>query len=71
MSDMNENSFRIGVIACDIMKRELAPLLEKIPCIPKVVYLEMALHSYKEKMKAAIKEPINMIKDEVDAVFLE
>lgn len=70
MSDITENSVRLGVIACDIMKRELAPLLEKVPCISRIVYLEMALHCYPEKMKAAIKEQIKLIKNEVDAIFL-
>jgi len=70
MPDKNQNGVRLGVIACDIMKRELEPLLKKIPCIAKVIFLEMALHCYPEKMKIAIKEQIDLIKDEVDAVFL-
>ena len=70
MPDIKENGARLGVIACDIMKRELDPILEKIPCVSRVIYLEMALHCYPEKMKNEIMEQINLIKDEVDAIFL-
>lgn len=61
---------KIGVVACDMIQRELDKLLAKIPEIEKVVYLEAALHIYPEKMKATIKEQIDAIKDEVDVVFL-
>lgn len=61
---------RIGVIACDIMKRELDRLLANTPEVTKVIFLEAALHIYPKKMKKAIKEQINAIKHEVDVIFL-
>ena len=61
---------QVGVIACDIMKRELGRLLADRPEVTKVIYLEMALHVYPEKMKETIKAQIAAIKDEVDVVFL-
>jgi hypothetical protein len=61
---------KIGVIACDIMKRELGKLLADRPEVTKVIFLEVALHVHPEKMKEAIKEQIDSIKDEVDVVFL-
>ncbi len=61
---------KIGVVACDMMKRELDPLLAKTPGIEDVVYLQAALHCTPKKMKAVIKEQIDAIKDRVDAVFL-
>ncbi|MGD0229213.1 MAG: DUF1638 domain-containing protein [Syntrophorhabdales bacterium] len=61
---------KIAVIACDIMKRELGKLLADRPEVTKVIFLEMALHVHPEKLKEAIKEQINSIKDEIDAVFL-
>ena len=61
---------RIGVIACNIMKRELDKLLADVPEVTKVVFLEAALHVYPKKMKETIKEQINAIKDEVDVILL-
>jgi len=61
---------RIGVIACNIMKRELDKSLAHVPEVTKVVFLEAALHIYPKKMKETIKEQINAIKNEVDVIFL-
>jgi hypothetical protein len=70
MSDLNESGVRIGVVACTIMKRELDRLLQKMPEVTEIIYLEVALHCYPQKMKEAIKEQIASIKDKVDVVFL-
>jgi hypothetical protein len=40
---------KIGVIACDIMKRELGKLLADRPEVTKVIFLEVALHVHPEK----------------------
>lgn len=61
---------KIGVIACDMIKRELAPLIADDPDITEVVWLEAALHVYPEKMKTAIVEQIEAIAPSVDVVFL-
>ena len=61
---------RIGVIACNIMKRELDKLLAHVPEVTHVVFLEAALHIYPKKMKETIKDQINAIKDEVDVILL-
>ena len=61
---------RIGVIACGIMKLELDKLLKKMPVMAEIIYLEVGLHCYPEKLKAAIKEKIVSIKDKVDVIFL-
>lgn len=61
---------RIGVIACEIMKRELGKVLSDTPEATEVIFLEAALHVYPKKMKEAILEQINAIKDRVDVVFL-
>lgn len=61
---------RIGVVACDVMKREFEKLLSAAPDVTKVIYLEYALHVYPEKMKETIKEKINSLKGEVDVVLL-
>ncbi len=61
---------KIGVIACKVMKLELDRLLQSVPQATEVIYLEVALHCYPEKMKEAIKEQILSIKDKVDVIFL-
>jgi hypothetical protein len=70
MSDLNEPGVRIGVVACSIMKRELDRLLQQMPEVTEIIYLEVALHCYPQKMKEAIKERIASIKDKIDVVFL-
>ena len=45
---------RIGVIACNVMKRELNVLLAAVPEVTEVIFLEIALHCFPQKMKEAI-----------------
>jgi hypothetical protein len=61
---------KIGIIACSIMKRELDRILQTMPEIASVVYLEVGLHCFPQKMKEAIQEQIISIKDKVDVIFL-
>jgi hypothetical protein len=52
------------------MKRELNVLLAAVPEVTEVIFLEIALHCFPQKMKEAIKEQIVLIKDRVDVIFL-
>jgi hypothetical protein len=61
---------RIGVIACDMIKRELEKVLPNYPEVTEIFWLESALHVYPERMKATIIERINEMKERVDVVFL-
>jgi hypothetical protein len=61
---------KIGVIACDIMKRELDRVLDSTPGISQIIYLEAALHCKPKHMKQVIKEKIDSIKDSVDLIFI-
>jgi len=61
---------RIAVIACDMIKNEIASLIADDPDVTEVVYLEAALHIYPEKMRDAIVDQINGLEGQVDAVFL-
>ncbi|MBF0291497.1 MAG: DUF1638 domain-containing protein [Nitrospinae bacterium] len=61
---------KIGVIACDIMKRELDKALGSTPGISQIIYLEAALHCKPKHMKQVIKERIDSIKNDVDLIFL-
>lgn len=61
---------RIGVVACDIMKRELDKALQGFPEVAEVIYLQSALHCNPSKMKETIKEQIESIRNGVDVIFL-
>lgn len=61
---------RIAVIACEMIRHEIARLVENDPDITEVIYLEAALHIYPEKMRDTIVEKVNALKGQVDAVFL-
>jgi hypothetical protein len=65
-----DSEVRIGVVACTVMKLELEKLLQTVPEVTEVIFLEVALHCYPQKMKEAIKEQILSIKDRVDVIFL-
>ena len=65
-----EGSVRIGVVACEVMRLELDLLLKDIPEIADVIYLEVALHCYPERMKGTIKEKVSSLVDKVDVIFL-
>lgn len=61
---------RIGIVACNILRRELDKLLKDFPGIEEVVYLEAALHVHPMKMKETIREEVMKFKGRVDVVFL-
>jgi hypothetical protein len=65
-----EAHMRIGVIACDIMRREIAALVEGDPDVTRVVYLDSALHIHPESMRETVAEQIEAIAGEVDVVLL-
>ena len=61
---------KIGVVACNIIQRELDKLLSAMPEIEEVVYLDGALHVTPLKMKETIRDEVNKLKGRVDVVFL-
>lgn len=61
---------RIAVIACDMIKNEIAALVENDPDITEVTYLEAALHITPERMRDELVERVNSLEGQVDAVFL-
>ena len=61
---------RIGIIACDIWKREIEAVVGDDPSIVHKEYLEFALHVDSAKLKAIVIEKVNSLEGKVDAVFL-
>ncbi len=61
---------RIGIIACDIWKREIDAVIGNDASIVHKEYLEFALHVDSAKLKATVIEKVNSLEGKVDAVFL-
>lgn len=61
---------RIGVVACDMIRRELENILPEFPEVTEVIWLESALHVHPKRMKETIIQRINEVGERVDAVFL-
>jgi hypothetical protein len=66
----DENGVRIGIIACEILKREIEQLTKDDPDIVHREYLEFALHVDSAILRAKVQEKVNGLKGKVDAVFL-
>jgi hypothetical protein len=67
---MDNGNLRIGIVACDILKREIEFMTKDDPEIVHREYLEFALHIDSANLKATVKEKVNSLKGKVDAVFL-
>ncbi|SPF43041.1 conserved hypothetical protein [Syntrophobacter sp. SbD1] len=61
---------RLGVIACTVLKPELDRVLNSVPEVAEVIYLDAALHIYPQKMLERLREEIRTLGVKVDAVFL-
>jgi hypothetical protein len=61
---------RIGIIACDIWRREIDAVVSEDPSIVHKEYMEFALHVDSAKLKATVIERVNSLEGKVDAVFL-
>jgi hypothetical protein len=66
----DNGSLRIGIVACEILKREIELMTKGDPEIVHREYLEFALHIDSAHLKATVKEKVNLLKGKVDAVFL-
>ncbi len=65
-----DGPMRIGIVACSILRRELENIIKDDPDVTAIVYLDAAIHVNPQKMKEAIKEQIETLKDKVDLIFL-
>lgn len=61
---------KVGIIACDILKRELDQILATRPEVEELLYLDAALHVAPAKMKERLREEILKMKERVDVIFL-
>ncbi|HEY3420003.1 MAG TPA: DUF1638 domain-containing protein [Methanomassiliicoccales archaeon] len=61
---------RIGVIACDMLRKEFEILVKDDPDIVHVEYLDFSLHADPKMLKSTIEEKVNALEGKVDAVLL-
>jgi hypothetical protein len=61
---------RIGIVACDIWKREIDLVVGNDESIVHKEYIEFGLHTDPEKLKSTVIEKVNSLEGKVDAVFL-
>ena len=61
---------RIGIVACEILKREIEMLTKDDPDFVHREYLEFALHIDSAVLKQKVTEKVESLKGKVDAVFL-
>lgn len=65
-----DDGIRIGIVACEILKREIEQLTKDDPDIVHREYLEFALHVDSAILRAKVLEKVNSLKGTVDSVFL-
>ncbi len=61
---------RIGIVACEVLKREIESLTNDDADVVHREYLEFALHVYPKEMRSTIIDKVNSLEGKVDAVFL-
>ena len=61
---------RLGIVACEILKKEIELLTRDDPDFIERIYLEFALHLDPPVMRKRIIETVNSLKGKVDAVLL-
>jgi hypothetical protein len=61
---------RIGIVACETLRREIDHVVAGEPCVVHIEYLEFGLHTWPEELRNAVVERINALEGRVDAVLL-
>lgn len=61
---------RLGVVACEIFKKELELILRGYPEVVHREYLEFGLHISTQELKRTVVERVNALEGKVDSVFL-
>ena len=61
---------KIGIVACNVIKREIDKLLPDFPEVTQIIYLDGALHIDSANLKEAVKSSVTAMKECVDVVFL-
>jgi len=61
---------RVGVVGCDVIKREIDKVVGNDPMVVHKEYLEYGLHIDPPNLKFTILDKVNALQGKVDAVFL-
>ena len=67
---IHSDSMRLGIVACDILEKEIEFLTKDDPDFTYREYIEFALHENPPELKRVVVEKVNALKGQVDAVFL-
>ena len=65
-----QNLTKIGVIACEVFRREMETALKSCPEAKEVIFLPSSLTFRPHELKKAVVSAIDKIKDSVDGIFL-
>jgi hypothetical protein len=60
----------IGIVACEIFKREIESLVAGDPDVTHMEFLEFALHVNADEMRQTVLEKVNSLQGKVNAVFI-
>jgi hypothetical protein len=61
---------RIGIIACDMLRKEFDLLVNDDPDIVHIEYLDFSLHADPKVLKSTIEDKVKALEGKVDAVLL-
>ncbi len=61
---------RIGIVACEVMQRELEKIINDDPDIVIKKFIDFGNHTYPEKLRAKVVQTIEEIKDKCDIVLV-
>lgn len=61
---------RLGIIACEALKKELEMITKNDPDVCYKEYLDFGLHIYPDQMRKVITEKVNSLERTVDGVLL-
>jgi hypothetical protein len=64
------NNMRIGIVACEILKREIEMITANDPEVVYREYLGWGLHDFPDRLNQAVVEKVNSLVGKVDVVFL-
>jgi hypothetical protein len=61
---------RIGLVACEVLRKEIETLLQDDPSITVIRYLEFGNHVHPKQLKQKVIDTIEEIKDHCDSIIV-
>lgn len=70
LNEIGGEDMRIGIVACEILKREIEKITVDDPEVVHKEYLKWGLHDYPDELRSTVIEKINNLVAKVDVIFL-